>query len=152
MITYTVENNWVKFKAEIEPLLEAHWREIALDHSAAPLDPDWDEYTRLDTLGQLHLLAVRNDGTLVGYYIGIVKPHLHYKSTLMAFNDVIYIKPEFRQGMVGVRIFKEIEKSLKERGVKKMFMNTKKHHNFGSILERLGYSESDILYTKVIKS
>lgn len=150
MITYEVNTNWPKFRAEIEPLLEGHWREIALDHTAAPLDPDWFEYARLDSLGQLHLLAVRNDGVLIGYYIGIVRPHLHYKSTLMAFNDVIYIKPEYRQGMVGVRLFKEIEKSLTVRGVKKMFMNTKDHHNFGPILERLGYKKADIIYTKVV--
>jgi GNAT superfamily N-acetyltransferase len=151
MITYTQETDWPKFRSEIEPLLESHWREIALDNAVIKLDPDWLEYARLDSLGQLHLLAVRNDDVLVGYYIGIVKPHLHYKSNLMAFNDVMYIKPEYRQGMVGVRIFKEIERTLKERGVEKMYTNTKAHHDFGVILDRLGYRKAETIYTKVIK-
>lgn len=149
MIKYELAE-WEQFKEEVKPLLPLHWEEIALDKTTVPLDPDWDEYDSLAAKGRLHLLTVRNDGELVGYYVGIVRPHLHYKSTLMAFNDVMYIKPAYRQGMVGVKIFKEIERTLKERGVEKMFMNTKEHHNFGVILERLGYRKTETIYTKVI--
>ena len=137
-------------REEIKPLIIDHWQEIALDKETVKLDPDWDEYDRLAEAGQLHLLTARENGVLVGYYVGIVKPHLHYKNSLMAFNDVLYIKPTHRQGMTGVRLFKEIERTLKERGVEKMFMNTKEHHNFGVILERLGYRKTETIYTKVI--
>lgn len=137
-------------KTEIKPLIKLHWQEIALDKESIPLDPDWDEYDRLASKDQLHLLTARNGSELIGYYVGIVRPHLHYKSTLMAFNDVMYIKPEHRQGMVGIRLLKEIEKTLKDRGVKKMFMNTKEHHNFGVILERLGYKKSESIFIKSI--
>lgn len=150
MIKYELAE-WQTFREEVKPLLPLHWQEIALDKESVPLDPDWDEYDRLAEMGRLHLLTVRDDDKLVGYYVGIVKPHLHYKSTLMAFNDVMYIKPEYRQGMVGVRIFKEIERTLKDRGVQKMFMNTKEHHNFGVILERLGWHKAETNYSKTIK-
>lgn len=137
-------------KEEIRPLIVDHWQEIALDKETVKLDPDWDEYDRLATAGQLHLLTARVNNELVGYYVGIVKPHLHYKNSLTAFNDVLYIKPEHRQGMVGIRLFKEIERTLKERGVQKTYMNTKAHHDFGVIMERLGYKKTETIYTKVI--
>lgn len=138
-------------REEIKPLIVGHWEEIALDRSSIALDPDWDEYDAMAARGELHLLTARNDGELVGYYVGIVKPHLHYKSSLTAYNDIIYIKPQYRQGMTGVRLFKEVERTLKERGVQRMYMNTKEHLNFGVILERLGYKKAETIYTKRIQ-
>lgn len=150
MITYEVCRNYEQFRAEVMPLFDSHWKEIALDQEKIKLAPDWNEYDRLAKNNQLHMMAVRDDGLLIGYYVGIIKYHLHYSNNLMAFNDVMYIQPEYRQGMVGVRIFKEIERTLKSRGVEKMFMNTKAHHDFGVILERLGYHEAETVYTKTL--
>jgi GNAT superfamily N-acetyltransferase len=150
MITYNVEADWPAFRRDIEPLIELHWREIALDHNSIKLNPDWDEYDRMDKAGMLHLVSVRNDGAMVGYFIGIVRPHLHYKDSLTSFCDVVFIKPEYRQGMVGVKLFKEVTKSLKERGIQKVYLNTKAHHDFGVVLERLDYRKTETIYTKVV--
>lgn len=137
-------------KEEILPLLPLHWQEIALDHNSIQLDPDWDEYDRMGYSGQLHLITARNGDELVGYFVGIVKPHLHYRKSITCFSDVLYIKPEHRKGRTGIRLFKEIERTLKDRGVEKVYINTKRHLDFGPVLEYLLYRDTEGVYTKVI--
>lgn len=149
MVTFAVEP-WVDVKHEMAALWPAHWREVALDHDAIPLDPDLELYDQLADSGMLHLLIAREAGRIVGYHVSIVKPHLHYKTSLHAQTDVYYISPEFRQGMTGVRLFKEAEASLVARGVKKMITGTKLSLDMGKIFERLGWRETERTYTKCI--
>jgi hypothetical protein len=99
----------------------------------------------------LHIVFAKNENELVGYYVGIIKPHIHYKNSLTAYNDVYFINPKARNvHMIAIRLFKFIEESLKKRGVQRMTMNTKFHKNVGLLFERLGYEQSDIVYTKMI--
>lgn len=151
MITYQVER-WGACVAELRELWLAHWAEVAMNKDTIPLDP-WEEaYEQLDALDQLQVLTVRDAGALVGYHISIVRMHLHYRGTLHAYTDVYYLKPEARQGSVGVRLFREVERHLRERGVQKMFTGTKLSLDMGRIFERLGWVETERLYTKYIGS
>jgi hypothetical protein len=114
------------------------------------LEPNMEMYQALDDSGQLHVLTCRKDGQVIGYHVSIVRPHLHYKSSLSAFTDMYFVKKEHRKGMVGVKIFIEAEKSLKARGVEKLFTGTKLSLDMGKIFERLGWVETERLYTKYI--
>lgn len=149
MVTFAVEE-WNDVSPEMAPLWESHWKEVARDHDHIPLDPDLNLYAYLASVGQLHVMVARDKGKVVGYHISIVKPHLHYKSSLHAQTDVYYIDPEHRKGMTGVRLFKEVEKSLAARGVKKMITGTKLSLDMGKIFERLGWHETERTYTKCI--
>lgn len=149
MITFQTEH-YNDCKMEVGRHLLAHWHEIALDRSSIPLDMDEAEYQRLADSGQLHVTTMRVGGVLVGYHAAIVRPHLHYKSTLHAFVDVYYIAPEHRAGRAGIQLFIEAEKSLKARGVRKIFSGTKTHKHMGPLFERLGWRETETLYSKVI--
>ena len=150
MITYQVEQ-WHDCLPEMEALWPLHWQEVAADKDVIPLEPNYEMYNMLVQTGQLHLLTARSDGKLIGYHVSIVRPHLHYKSSLSAFTDMYFIHPDFRKGMVGVNIFRAAEKSLKQRGVQKMFTGTKLSLDMGRIFERLGWKETERLYTKVIE-
>ena len=37
-------------KEDIKPLLEKHWEEVALHQGQIKLNPDWQEYARLDAV------------------------------------------------------------------------------------------------------
>ena len=149
MITYQVEN-WDQVHEEMKHLWPLHWQEVAGDKDVIKLEPHYEMYEALNTQGQLHVVTARNLGKIIGYHISIVRPHLHYKSSLSSFTDVYYIHPDFRKGMVGVKLFKEVEKSLKQRGVQKMFTGTKLSLDMGRLFEHLGWKETERLYTKVI--
>ena len=149
MITYQVEP-WSRVWPELQPHWDAHWQEVALNRDTIKLNIDWDAYAAYDASGALHVMVVRKDGAVIGYHLSIVRPHLHYKDSLNAFTDVYYIAPEHRKGTVGVKLFLEVEKSLKARGVEKMFTGTKLSLDRGRIFERLGWTETERLYTKFI--
>lgn len=149
MITFHVES-MRRIHAELVPLLQDHWREIGRDHHEVPLDPDWVRYFDLDDKGNLSVIAVRHAGELVGYHIAVISPHLHYKGTLHGVTDVYYLKPEHRRGFTGVRLFKAVGDEMKRRGVVKLITGTKLHHDMGRIFERLGYRETERVFTKIV--
>lgn len=150
MITYQREE-WHACLEEMEALWPLHWEEVAGDKDVIKLEPNYAMYDSLVSTGQLHLITARADGKLIGYHVSIVRPHLHYVNSLSAFTDMYFIHPDFRKGMVGVNIFRAAEKSLKQRGVQKMFTGTKLSLDMGRIFERLGWKETERLYTKVIE-
>jgi hypothetical protein len=151
MITFSVEDYSEDTVREILPLLENHYQEIALNKDQIKLEPDWDVYKTLGEKNMLHIVFAKDGEELVGYYVGVIRPHLHYKSSLTAYNDVYFINPKARNvHMIAIRLFKFIEETLKKRGVQRMTMNTKFHKNVGLLFERLNYEQSDIVYTKMI--
>lgn len=88
---------------------------------------------------------------MVGYQVYIVTPHLHYKSSLTALSDVLYLAPEHRQGTTGIRLMKAAEEALVKRGVQKVVQNVKLKNDWGLILERMGYSPIERIYAKMLK-
>ena len=137
MITFQVER-WAEFVEDLSTLWDAHWEEVALDKDKIKLDPHIAEYERLDETGQLHIASMRDDGWLVGYNMNIVRPHVYY------------VKPEYRGKVTTFRFFQYVEASLKSIGVERMFTGTKMHLDKGKFFERLGWTETERLYTKYI--
>lgn len=131
-------------------LLESHWEEVALNKDKIKVNPDWDAYYALQDQGKLNIFTARDEGVLVGYFVVFVSPHIHYKDHLFAKNDLIYLKPSYRKGFVGVKLIKFAEKCLKEDGVSVMVVNTKNHRPFHKLMMFLGFSPSETLYSKYI--
>lgn len=151
MITYQFEPFDVYYPEALE-LLDRHWEEVALNKDVIKLDVDEDEYRALDAQGALQILTVRCDGALVGYKVHVVKPHLHYKSSLTAFSDVYYLTPEMRATpRVLLRLFEKAEAELKRRGVQRVIETTKLHSNKQKFLEFQGYGPSELVLTKILK-
>jgi GNAT superfamily N-acetyltransferase len=141
-VTYAVEP-WQEFKRESLVLWPRHWEEVALDRDKIKLNVDYDQYENIDAIGALHVVVARSSGRIVGYWLGVVRPHLHYADSLSAFTDVYYVDPEFRKGRVGINLFKYAEKTLRARG-------TKVHLDMSKVFEHLGYRKTEILFTKVL--
>jgi hypothetical protein len=149
LLTYH-EEAWADVLPELEACWKAHWLEIAQDQDKMPLDVDTASYARLADAGALSVVTVRVDHDLAGYLVSFIRPHLHYQSTLCAYVDVYYVKPAYRQGYVGVRLFRAAEACLKGRGVQKVFLGTKVYADHSRVLQRLGWVETERLYTKWI--
>jgi hypothetical protein len=145
-ITYQLED-YDLCRLEIDAFLPDHWREIALNKDEIPLDKDEASYRQLADAGALHILTVRKSGVLVGYIAGIVRPHLHYRSSLHCFTDVFYVKPECRRGRIGIELFKRYRETLKARGVKKVFIASKCHLDMSKVFERLGWTRTEVVYS-----
>jgi len=159
-VTSVYTLNW----EPILPLLEEgladmllnHWVEVALDKTTIPLDPDWERVYALEQEGKFYAAVLRREGKMVGYNAFAVYPHVHYKSTLHAFNDVVYVDPAER-GFAGVKLIRGVEPMLHALGVKKVIYHTKLHVHVGradgvvgDLLDRLGYRHFENLYCKAI--
>jgi len=149
MIEYK-EETYDQVIDEIKPLLEDHWEEIALHKDTIKLNPDYDRYEKMFKSGQMRIVTARDDGKLVGYCILMLYHHIHYKDQFMAMDDIFFIAKDYRKGLTGVKLFIKTEEIMKQYGVKKLSMNVKVHQDVGPIFERLGYKETERMFTKMI--
>jgi hypothetical protein len=136
---------------DIKPLLQDHWEEIALNKSAIKLNPDWEAYHNLEDSGILKTFTARFDGELIGYFVVLIRNHIHYKDHVFAANDVLFLKQEYRKGLTGAKLMKFAEKCLKDDGVSVLVVNTKRHKPFDGLLEWLGYSHVENVYSKYLR-
>ena len=137
------------FVKEMEVLFSLHYEELCVTKDF-PLVPDYDAYKKLADAGMLRCITVRADDEVIGYAIFIIQPHLHYMTCKTAFEDIYYIRPDFRKGRVGIRLFKYAEEVLKGIGVYRIIMHTKIHMDNSKLFEYLGYKLTDKLFTKIL--
>lgn len=131
---------------EVTPLLYLHYKEISADLDI-PLEPDLVQYRTIEEQGALRVFTVREeDGSLVGYNILFLRNNLHYKSSLQALQDIIFIHPEKRG--CGARFIAWCDQQLKAEKVQSVYHHVKAKHNFGPMLERMGYELVDLIYRK----
>jgi GNAT superfamily N-acetyltransferase len=145
VITFGVEP-FPDFLEEAKPLFPQHWEELALNKDQVPLDPQYEVYLERDRRGEVLLIAGRETGRLVGYFVGFVAPGLHYRTCLTLTMDIFYVLPECR-GRSGLRLFRAVEAEAKRRGVQRMFVGSKLHKDAGWLFEKLGYVEVERYYS-----
>lgn len=149
MISFNVEN-WNDVKEEAAPLWPFHWEEVGQNKIKMKLDPDLDKLNLLNSKGMLHIVIARDDGKLVGYHASIVDTLMHYKNVLAAKGDLYWLSPDHRKGSTGIKLLKEVERTLKLRGVQVMYDITKLYLDNGVIFDRLGYKAIERNYSKWI--
>lgn len=144
------QESFIEVCDDIKPLIKEHWEKIALNKDKIKLNPDWEEYERLYNAGNLKIYTARKEHELVGYFIVVIAPHIHYKDHLFANCDIIYVKPDSRAGMTGYKLIAYAEKELKKLGVSVLNINTKTHSPFDKLLVRMNFGLIERLYSKFI--
>ena len=148
MITYQSEK-FGDFLEEMKPILEFHYEELCVNKKF-PLNPDYSRYLKLQEIDLLSCTTCRLDNELIGYIIFFIYPHIHYMDCLIAYEDVYYVKKEHRQGRVGLKLFTESEKILKDRGVNRTILSCKTHQDHTKLFEHLGYKFYEKHFTKML--
>ncbi len=131
---------------EVGPLLRAHWVEIA-HYPDIPLDPDFNSYRALEAQGNLRVFTARDalaGMELVGYACFIVRANIHYRTSLQAVQDVLYIRPD-RRGF-GRDFISWCDEELRKDGVQVVYHHVKLAHDWGRLLERLGYERIETIW------
>ncbi len=147
-VDYAVEHLSDALWSELSPLLEAHWHEVA-HYDDIPLAPDVDMYAKVEASGGLRVYTARRLGRLVGYLAVFVSPSLHYATTKMANQDVLFVDPAFRGSRCGVDLIRFAHGKLRDEGVVVLFQHIKHRSdiNVGPMLVRLlGYEHVDEIY------
>ncbi len=131
---------------ELKPLLPLHWEELAIFKDRMPLDPQWNVYATLEAAGQLLYVPLRNTGSLIGYFIGVITPGLHYRQTLTCKMDICFIVREHR-GRAGTLLFDAVKAELLRRGVKLWWVGSKDHHPIEGFYEAFGFERQETYFT-----
>jgi hypothetical protein len=139
-----------RFVEEMKLLFPIHYEELCVVKDFE-LNPDYAAYKRMCDAGMLRCITCRCDGELIGYIIFIIQPHLHYMSCKTAFEDIYFIRKEYRRGRVGIKLFQYAENVLKGIGVDRIVMHTKVHLDNSRLFEYLGYKMTDKIFTKLLK-
>lgn len=134
-------------RAEIAPLLEAHWREIA-HYQDILLDPDWEFYAAIEELGRLRIFTARDDGRLVGYGVFFVSPNRHYRASIQAAQDILFVHPDYRGRTCGARLIKFCDEQCRAENIQVIYHHIKAAHDFGPLLIHCGYELVDLIYAK----
>jgi GNAT superfamily N-acetyltransferase len=127
-----------------------HYNEIALNKGVMVYNPDAERFQSIEDQGFLLSVGVFDGDTLVGYTISIIGAHLHYSDLICAFNDMIYVHPNYRRGGVGLRLINETKRLAKERGVQFMTWHAKKDTPLAALLPKLGCKVQDIVFSEEI--
>lgn len=151
MITFQKET-FSKFISDGEELFRVHNQEVVEQIEEIPLDVNYKAYFKLEAMGRLETHTVRDNGRLIGYSLWMLHNHIHYKTSLTANSTLIYIMPSYRKGLLGYKLIKWSIDKIKERGVQRIMIGIKPDHDFSKILERLGASFFEKIYTIVLDS
>lgn len=108
--------------AEAAPLMEEHYQELS-GHRAHgfPVAPLVGQYLAREARGELLCVTLRDAGKLVGYYVGVVAPGMHYGTCLTLATDLFWVAKSHRGHFGGPKLFKAVLAEAKRRGVKVMF-------------------------------
>ncbi|WP_426106346.1 GNAT family N-acetyltransferase [Massilia sp. TSP1-1-2] len=133
---------------ELQVLLPAHYTELALNQDQVPLSPRYDVYIKNERADALLFVTLRDDGDLVGYFIGFIGPGLHYSTCLTCTMDIFYVRKDKRKGTAGVRMFRFVEAELRRRGVDRWFMGSKVSADASALFRRIGAEKVETYYSK----
>jgi hypothetical protein len=133
---------------EVWELLCLHREELATHKHLMVLKPDIKKYRLLEITGKLLSLALYDEEKIVGYSVTIIDRALHYADLVYAQNDILYLHPQCRGGIWGMRLIKKTEQAAKKRGAKMIFFHGKENTAFSALMPRIGYGVQDITFSK----
>lgn len=151
MITFQVED-WLTIKEEAAALWIPHYEEVGQNKEKMKLEPDLERIDKLAAEGRFHIVTARKAGELVGYHASIVDTLLHYKNILAGISDLYWLRKDCRNGTAAIRLFQEVEKTLKARGVQVLYDMTKVYLDHDRLFQHLGYKPIERKYSKWIGS
>lgn len=136
--------------AEGQALAEAHWREVSLYQKERPLAIDWGKYEGLELERALAVFTLRDDRRLIGYATFLVNFHIHYKWTLTAFNDAVFVEPKYRDENAK-EFLRFCNAELKKLGVDHILYHVKYARDFRPFLREEGFVDEEAIVGKFIK-
>lgn len=138
-----------KIYDELAPLIELHQNEVAhFKDFELCINRQW--YEDLEKAGCLRFFTCREEGKLIGYSFFFVAANRFYKNRIDATEDSLFIHPDHRGG--GVAFISWCDAQLQAEGVQTIYHYSKKSHDFGLLLERIGYQLVDLVYVKRVNN
>lgn len=147
-ISYQTEVLGVDLIKEAGDMLKLHKDELCM-HADFELDPDWEHYFKASVMGMLVICTARHvNGDLLGYAAYAIHQNPHYRGVKQAVQDVLFMHPSKRGKMAGYNLIKFADEHLASLGVTLVIHHVKVKADFGPMLERQGYRQSEKIFEK----
>lgn len=138
---------------EIKPILRnEHWEEVG-HYDDIPIDMEWDKYFLLQDKGVLRCFTIRSsvneefkDTVIQGYAFFFVDKHLHYKNTIVASQDILFVRKTSRG--IGRKFLAWCDEQLKSEGVVTVTHHAKPWFEYGTLFEKLGYEKAETIWAR----
>ena len=130
----------------ITDLMVENWTETGFDFE---FRPSVDMYRNAVESGAMFVLVALVGGAIVGYCTMFVHPHMHNPKVIMAANDALFVKKEFR-GIISGRLIRAAEAESKKRGATRVLWHTRAGTPLAAMLERRGYTAADVVVMKEV--
>ena len=135
--------------AEMIPLMGEHFDEVGLNAAPFPVQPNFASYFTMERAGSLHLFTARaEDDALAGYSAFILAPDLIYGGHAVAMNHALYLRRQYRNGFTVKRLIRFGEREMAAKGAEIFEYHLWSDHNFGRLMELVGYEERRITFSK----
>jgi GNAT superfamily N-acetyltransferase len=143
---------------DIVPLIDEHWREVGSFTDRFARRIHFEDYRQLDEHSRLLTVTARDQGRLVGYFVGALGLDLH-RVTLTephcrvpVLSALVYYVSPAQRGHAR-SLIRTIEREATARaGVRIVNIRIKPGMNgAGEFLAALGYTPVEVTFTKVLK-
>ena len=115
-----------------------------------PYDPDWGKYFAFDAAGSLAIWTARTieGNVLVGFVVWILTRGLHCSETVFANADLVYLSPDYREGLTGYKLIKSAVAAVRPHAdlVRVETNDLYEQGRMGVLLKRLGFRRVGSVY------
>ena len=149
-----LECRWERFQdVANELLILSRLQQAEVGENYQPYNPDWSRYFAMDRAGSCGVWTARplNHGALVGYIIWLTFRGLHCLDTIFASADLIYMSPEWRDGLRGYKFLKSGIAAVAAQNPDIIHVETNllyKQGGMGLLLQRLGFRKIGEVYER----
>lgn len=143
---------FAQVREEALPLTRAHWDEVeAALHGPETAPLDAEQYARWEALDMLHISTLRQDGRLAGYAAFSLCPCPHRPGVRLAALDGLYLAPGLRGGLAVLRLLRQAETALAERGVGLIQYSSPASRPCDALYRRLGAQHTETIWHKEVR-
>lgn len=139
-------DGWLK---EARDLIKAHWLEAGSFQDFMSLNLNDDAFRALQASGALHILTVRDEGEIIGYFFVMLSHHPLDKAHVIGSDVFIYTAPRYRRWGIGPQMIRLGEDRLRRLGAVVVFFREKTGRE--GYLERFGYKPHEVVKYKVMR-
>ena len=130
----------------LEPLARSHFLEVSY-HTDWEFDLDKKAYETACDNGNYKMFTVWHNGELVGYSGYFVTRHGHV-NILQAYQDMIYLRPDYRKLNLGAQLIEFADSLFKNLGVSAVFCAVTEKIDYSKTLTPMGYKLVDRLFAR----
>lgn len=123
-----------------------NWGQEYIDKGEPP-NLKLELYENYEKAGMYFQYIARDEGKIAGYSGIYLSPSMHSQK-LIATEDIIFLKPQYRGGTLAKRFLKYVENDMKSRGAVSMSFTMKPNSSGSRLIEHCGYKIEMVVLEK----